>query len=356
MPLIFDRYAHSREGARAVAVWLNEAGHRTRAGRPWSHTAVLTVLRNPVYVGKVYFRENLHDGPHEHLVDENLFSRVQALLSERGEDYSKRASATSEFLLAGLVVCTKCGKRFVGTSAVGNRYRYRYYTCFSRQRYGTKYCDAERLPAQELDAAVLDALLRTYEHTDLFDKAVSATRRRARSQRANHDKELAVIDAGITKAEDAIERYLSAFEAGTLSEVQCGERLEQLAAKVSDLRARREELVAAMEHAASRAPDAGEIAAMRRHIAQALNDGAVPAHKALLQALVHEIRVEGRDPRRTVVPRARGRGPEGSRPLARSAPSAGAGPVLRRVVRLRRRLELAWRGPFWPVLKEILPR
>ena len=33
----------------------------------------------------------------------------------------------------------------------------------------------------------------------------------------------------------------------------------------------------------------------RRHIEQALTDGAVPARKALLQALVHEIRAEGRD-------------------------------------------------------------
>jgi len=104
VPIIFDRYAHGRDGARALAVWLNEAGHRTKAGRPWSHTAVLTVLRNPVYVGKVFFRDALHDGPHPHLVDEKLFSRVQALLSERGEDYSKRASATSPFLLAGLAV------------------------------------------------------------------------------------------------------------------------------------------------------------------------------------------------------------------------------------------------------------
>ena len=94
------RYTHGREGARALAVWLNEGGHRTKAGRPWSHTAVLTVLRNPVYVGKVFFRDALHDGPHEHLVDGPLFERVQALLSERGEDYSKRASATSPFLLA----------------------------------------------------------------------------------------------------------------------------------------------------------------------------------------------------------------------------------------------------------------
>jgi len=47
------------------------------------------------------------------------------MLSERGEDWSKRASATSPFLLAGLVVCAHCSKHFVGTSAVGNRYRYR---------------------------------------------------------------------------------------------------------------------------------------------------------------------------------------------------------------------------------------
>jgi hypothetical protein len=53
---------------------------------------------------------------------------------------------------------------------LANRYRYRYYTCFSRRRCGTKYCAAERLPAEELDAAVIDALLHTYERTDLFDR------------------------------------------------------------------------------------------------------------------------------------------------------------------------------------------
>ena len=234
------------------------------------------------------------------------------------------------------------GKHFVGTSAVGNRYRY--YTCFTRQRYGIKFCNAERLPAEELDAAILDSLLHVYEQTDLFDKAVSATRHRARSRRANHDKELVVIDAEITKAEDAIERYLSAFEAGTLSEAQCGKRLEQLAAKVSELRARREELVVAIEQVSLTAPNADELAAMRHHIEHALTDSSVPARKALLQALVHEIRVEGRD---RVVPwfRVPGGAEPKVRALARSAPPAGARPVLRRSVRLRARLALVPTGP-----------
>ena len=132
------------------------------------------------------------------------------------------------------------------------------HTCFTRQRYGTKYCDAERLPAEELYAAVLDA--------------------------------------------------------GTLSEAKCGKRLEGLATKVRDLRQRREELVVAVQQASATAPDADEIAEMRHHIEKAITNGAVSARKALLQVLVHEIRVEGRD---RVVPWFRV--PGGADPKVRAA-------------------------------------
>ena len=199
------------------------------------------------------------------------------------------------------------------------------------------------LPAEELDSAVLDALLRVYERTDLFDTAISAARRRARSQRVNHDQELAVVDAGITKAEDAIERYLSAIEAGTLSGAQCGRRLEGLAAKVRDLRVRREELLAAMEHAKATAPDADAIAAMCHHIEHALTDGSVPARKALLRALVHEIRVDGRD---RVVPwfRVPGGADPKVRAPARSEHPGGPRPRAVATARLDRHLREATCG------------
>ena len=193
------------------------------------------------------------------------------------------------------------------------------------------------------NTAVLDATLATYERTDLFRKAVAAARRRAKAQDANHAQELAFVDAEAAKAEDAIERHLGAFEAGTLSESQCGTRLQKLGAKVADLRARREELVAAMEQASATAPDADELAALRDRIAAALTNGSVPARKALLQSFVHEIRVDGRD---RVVPWFRA--PVGAEPKVRAlggwAPPGEANPVLRRVVRLSRRLELGSRS------------
>lgn len=34
IPLIFDLYVNKRLRAKSIAVWLNERGHRTRAGPP----------------------------------------------------------------------------------------------------------------------------------------------------------------------------------------------------------------------------------------------------------------------------------------------------------------------------------
>lgn len=127
------------------------------------------------------------------------------ILTERGEDHSRRASNASDYLLSGLVTCARCGHHFTGTVAHGRSSSYRYYTCFSRQRYGTKACDADRLPADALDAAVLDALLKTYGRTDLFDRAVKAAgprqgragppRRRA-GRRGGQDRQ----DGGVDRA------------------------------------------------------------------------------------------------------------------------------------------------------------
>src|SRR5207247_268938 len=137
--------------------------------------------------------------PHEALVDGATFELAQQILAKRGEDRSHRAANASEYLLAGLVVCEKCGKRFVGTAATGNRYRYRYYTCFSRQRYGTATCPAERLPAEELDAAVVEALLDTYRRSDLVDQALAQAVERSGALRAQHEAEMATVGAALAK-------------------------------------------------------------------------------------------------------------------------------------------------------------
>jgi hypothetical protein len=97
---------------------------------------------------------------------------AQAILESRGEDMALRRTNGSEYLLTGLLVCEKCGKRFIGASAQGNANRYAYYVCFSRHRHGTQECDQDRLRADELEDRVVESLLTTLAQRDLLEEAV----------------------------------------------------------------------------------------------------------------------------------------------------------------------------------------
>ena len=292
--VIFDRYGRQRHGAKTIAKWLNSYGHRTKAGRPWNHMAVLTVLRNRTYLGEVYFRDTYHPAPHPPLIDPDTFDLAQQILRLRSEDYAHRASNASDYLLAGLITCTRCGKGYIGTAAHGNKYRYRYYTCFSRQRYGTATCAAERLPADQLESEVRGALLRTVRRHDLLEVALAAGLARSGAQRRQHQDELGVVDAELTKSEEAIERYFLAFEAGTLSETTCGQRVQTLAAKIATLQARRSELVALLDAEQELTVTEAHLEQLRRHVTDTIEHGDPGAQKGLLQALVARIEVESR--------------------------------------------------------------
>jgi len=61
--------------------------------------------------------------------------------------------------------------------------------------------------------------------TDLLDKAIADYRSGATSAQPQLSVQLAVTDAEIRKADDAIDRYLRAFENGALSEAHCDTRV-----------------------------------------------------------------------------------------------------------------------------------
>jgi site-specific DNA recombinase len=83
------------------------------------------------------------------LIDQDTFDRAQALLKERGGDWTHRA-ARAEFLLSGLLRCGRCRRAYVGMSAKGNGGTYHYYACSGRQKLGRKVCDGERLSKDKL--------------------------------------------------------------------------------------------------------------------------------------------------------------------------------------------------------------
>jgi site-specific DNA recombinase len=296
IPVIFDLYVNARMGTRALAKELNTRGHRTKSGKRWSGASVMVVLRNRAYLGEVYFRGHWHKGedPHPSLIDPELFEQAQQIIAARGDDYSRRASNSSDYLLAGRVKCTVCEKNYIGTSASGNKYRYRYYTCFTLSRYGKGHCEADRLPADQLEDAVLEALLAVYADADLIAQAVHATaERRADGQDLVKD-ELEAVNKEIAAAEAGIDRYLTAFETGDLPQSVCGPRVQALAEKAAQLRDRQRDLQDSLDPSGPTAPSEEDLAALRAGIREAIDSGVPAVVKSLLEVLVHEVRVESR--------------------------------------------------------------
>ena len=205
-----------------------------------------------------------------------------------------RRANTSDYLLGGLVICKACGHHFVGTAAIGNRYRYRYYTCYTRERYGKNACCSGRLPADELDRAVLASLLETYEREDLIATAVADASARINAARPAQREQLTAVEAEIKNAEAAIDRYFHAFESRAMSEVTCGRRGEALAERVRELRLRQAELRALLGANELSGPEPAALEEIRSLIRRGLEEGPAPQRKAVLQALVAEVRVEGR--------------------------------------------------------------
>jgi len=292
---IFTRYGVGRVGAATIATELNDDGHRTRTGRRWSAKVVLGIVRNRGYLGEISFRDVVHQAD-QPLLDPDLFDKAQTLLAERGEGYDRRFADTHpEYLLTGLITCSRCHRRYVGAAAHGKRHRYRYYVCWTAQRYGKAACGAERIRADALEDAVLAALVDLYSDPALITRAMLAHQDAATLTVRQHHDELAATDAELTKTEAAVERYMHAFEAGTLTADIFAERVRELGNKAKSLRARQAELAETATDATAPLPTLAEVESLRDQLRAVAHHGPGPVRKAVAQAFVHSLTVETRD-------------------------------------------------------------
>jgi site-specific DNA recombinase len=110
---------------------------------------------------------------HEPLVDLKTFDAAQQILIARGRTTPDVPPTAATTCSPDSSTCTRCGARFIGGAANGNKYRYRCYTCFTRHRYGVSECATDRLPAEELDRIMLDRLLDTYSSHDILERALA---------------------------------------------------------------------------------------------------------------------------------------------------------------------------------------
>src|SRR5262245_4016489 len=164
--LIFQRYLElgsirtlmadlDRKGVRTRSQLL--ADGQSRGGIRFGVGPLAHLLQNRLYVGEIFYREAVHAGEHEPIVDRKLFEAVQARLAHSAAARKLRFNS-SPAILTGRIFDDR-GNRMTPTHTNKRGARYRYYVSHAiMQGRNQEAGSVNRVPAPEVENAVVSAV------------------------------------------------------------------------------------------------------------------------------------------------------------------------------------------------------
>jgi len=151
--LIYTMYI-SGKSTHDIAAYLDKKGYKTRTGKQFYNKFICDILKNQIYTGKIVWNKKHYDknqktkkhykyikndlskiivaqGKHKPIIDEEDFAQVQKLLAEKKKTWRPRVK-NKEYLLTGLLTCSKCNHKYNGVSTISNHranIKKRWYRC-----------------------------------------------------------------------------------------------------------------------------------------------------------------------------------------------------------------------------------
>ena len=192
---IFEQYVNTDTGANGLSKYLETHGFQKLARQNgtsplFSATLIRSILRNPVYCGKIAFGrrklEKVHgtrneyrqvpqdnyllvDGLHEGIVSEELWNAAQVKLLTQSKRYEPvtRNKTEQAHLLSALVKCPVCGAGMYSNKCTkhkkdGTAYKsFSYYSCKHRKMQRGQKCDfTKQIQEEVLDSAVVEVIIK----------------------------------------------------------------------------------------------------------------------------------------------------------------------------------------------------
>jgi hypothetical protein len=137
--------------------WVTQDG-KIREGKPIDKGLIYKVLNNRTYLGELRHKEQWYQAEHPALVDRDIWESAQTILSSNGRVRGNATRAKVPYLLKGILFGNDGRALSPWHTTKKNGRRYRYYL---PQRDAKEHAGASglpRLPAAELESAVLDQL------------------------------------------------------------------------------------------------------------------------------------------------------------------------------------------------------
>ena len=260
-----------------------------RGGAEFDKSILQRMLTNVIYLGKITYKDEIHEGEHDAIVDEDMFARAQGLLRCNRNSGGKHSRNKHGALLNGLVRCKACGCAMSHHFSKRGNKRYRYYVCIHAQKNGWSECPAPSLPAGQLEDFVVEQIKTVGRDPAVLADSLAATQQHFQSE----------IDT-LTTERKQLEAEVRKFgrEVGELAP-RAGfdeDATRQLGHLQEDIRKRQQEITAINERVAGiekRMLNPDELAGAIESF-DPLWESLSPTHKAkLIHLLVERIEYDG---------------------------------------------------------------
>ena len=182
---VFARFIEIGSGT-ILARELAERGVTTSRGHRIDKKFIYRMLNNRVYIGDAVHKGTSYPGEHSAIIDREVWDSVHSILTESPRKRAARTRAETPALLRGLLYGPD-GAAFSPTHTRKGGRLYRYYVSQTVLKHGAGSCPIGRVPAGEIEAAVIDQLRAVFRQPEI----VAGTWKAARAR----DSEITEADA-----------------------------------------------------------------------------------------------------------------------------------------------------------------
>jgi len=152
--------------------WITKRGHLT-GGKAFKKQVLYTILKNPLYIGKIRHKNNIYEGEHKAIIPQKLFDDVQAKLKKNATNLRTTFHSRTPYMLRGLLMCSSCGSKMILTYTKKKTKKYTYYTCLNAVKNGRSQCANKSVPTHKMDDFIVNHITQITSDPQFLNRFVN---------------------------------------------------------------------------------------------------------------------------------------------------------------------------------------
>ena len=164
---MFESYLQYKS-AQTVSRLMEEQGYKNLA-----RTAIVRMLKNPIYMGKIKHKDQLYDGQHEGIVSEEVFNAAQQVCETRPSTQRACLYKNNEVgIMRGLLTCGCCHCSMTPTACKTRGVKRYYYTSTAAKLHGYHKCTNGAVPLAAMDECMIKIVSQLFQDPKVFQALI----------------------------------------------------------------------------------------------------------------------------------------------------------------------------------------